>query len=165
MHGGRTRYTVSIANDGFNDARHVPVLIKIPRYQYELDRHNYIEPLASWLPPGGDPSQIVLHFDTDDGNRVLFLMIPILQSHSSVEVAFIYSFRSAQARALTSRSPRCRRLLKFCSPVTGQTMELTGALTAQRFQAKMPAGWNLPARSPFLSSRNLSAIMSKPVTA
>lgn len=85
--GGQTvRYTFSAINDGLNDALNVPIFVAIPAgYEYELDRHNYVEIPAKALPADAEPSEIPFHFDVE-GRRVLFLMAPILRAKSSLEI-------------------------------------------------------------------------------
>ncbi|HEY8562947.1 MAG TPA: CARDB domain-containing protein [Pyrinomonadaceae bacterium] len=79
----RQRFTVSASNDGINDALNVPLIIDVPKYNYTLDPRNLIEA------PGNPailnaPSPLPMHFDVDD-RRIIFLMIPILKSKTSLE--------------------------------------------------------------------------------
>lgn len=84
--GGRVRYTFTASNDGLNDAMFVPILIELPAgMQYELDLSNYIEYPPEAFPPEVNLAEIPFHFDRGD-RRIIFLMAPILQSRSSVQI-------------------------------------------------------------------------------
>ncbi|MBX3265900.1 MAG: PD40 domain-containing protein [Acidobacteria bacterium] len=81
--GGITkRVTVSVANDGSNDALNVPVFIQMPIYNYSLDRTNYVDFPQEQLPPEIQTGQVPLHVDRD-GVRTIMLYAPILRGRSS----------------------------------------------------------------------------------
>lgn len=84
--GGRSRYTISISNDGLNDLYMVPVFIVMPsRFSYELDRSNLISDFSEYLPAGTDPSQMPLHYERD-GLRIIPLTTPVLGSKRTVNI-------------------------------------------------------------------------------
>ncbi len=86
LRGGRARYTISISNDGLNDLYLVPFFIVMPsRYNYELDRSNFITDFAEWLPPDAIPGQIPTHYD-QNGLRIIPLFAPLLGSKRTVSV-------------------------------------------------------------------------------
>lgn len=84
--GVRRRFTFSVANDGRNDARNVPVFITTPSaFNFEIDRSNMIPDSAIPLPPGIEPSQVPLYKDFGP-DRVLMLYAPLVRAGQSVEI-------------------------------------------------------------------------------
>lgn len=85
------RYTMSLINDGLNDAVKVPVIIEIPSWmQYSMDPATYREPTLNTqvvdVPPGSDINQVLpLHID-ENGTRAIMLMAPLIRARSSIEV-------------------------------------------------------------------------------
>lgn len=79
----RQRFTVSAINDGLNDALNVPLVIEIPKFNYELDRRNIIEPPPTAVVPDV-PTPLPMHYDIGD-RRVILLIIPILRSKTTLD--------------------------------------------------------------------------------
>jgi len=83
-----TRFTLSVINDGINDAQAVPVVFGIPSAaNYTLDRTNFFDWPQEMLPDGLTPADVPLHLEKD-GLKLIFLMIPIVQGRSQVSVSF-----------------------------------------------------------------------------
>lgn len=83
--GVYARFTVSIANDGLNDALTVPLLMIMPLgYEYRLSG-NLIPIRPDLLPEGIPETDIPMHLDTEDG-RVVILFVPVVRSRDSVEI-------------------------------------------------------------------------------
>jgi subtilase family serine protease len=83
------RYTVSVSNDGFNDALKIPIVIILSggAREYQLSRANYVELDDSDTPASPDS----MHFDVDD-KRVIALYAPIIRSHERINIGIDVKF-------------------------------------------------------------------------
>lgn len=83
-----TRFTLSVVNDGLNDAQAVPIMIGIPTVAtYSIDQANLVDFPQEFLPAGMTSADVPIHFEKD-GRKFIFLIVPIVQGRSQVNISF-----------------------------------------------------------------------------
>ncbi|MBP7375943.1 MAG: PD40 domain-containing protein [Pyrinomonadaceae bacterium] len=84
-----TRYTISVSNDGKNDAITVPIIVRLSpsAFNYRLSTADYYE----FAPADDTADPNAVHADID-GNRILALFAPIVRAGETVNIGIDVAF-------------------------------------------------------------------------
>ena len=85
-------FTLTVANDGLNDAQSVPLMLSVPSFvNYTIDRANFFDTPQEMLPSDMAPADVPLHFEKD-GRKMIYISVPIVRGRSQVSVNVNFTF-------------------------------------------------------------------------